>query len=68
MNKIEQAILEVCSTWDYSVTNLGNMREIRTSISKYGWCVFGEGDSFNPILESDDKQKIIDVFKRKDNK
>ena len=48
---------------ELTVRNGNNMREVSLSMDlEDGWCVYENGDSTNPILESTNIDAIIDCF------
>lgn len=48
---------------DLTVRNENNMREVSMSLNlDDGWCVYANGDTMNPILESSNKYEVLDCF------
>lgn len=48
---------------ELTVRNENNMREVSVSLNlDEGWCVYVNGDSMNPILESSNKDAILDCI------
>ena len=48
---------------DLTVRNENNMREVSMSLNlEDAWCVYGNGDSIYPILESSNKDAILDCI------
>lgn len=52
----------LCYT-NLTVRNEENMREVSASLNlEDGWCVYQNGDSINPILESSNINAVLDCF------
>jgi hypothetical protein len=48
---------------ELTVRNENNGREVSASLNlEEGWCVYANGDSMNPILESSNKDAILDCI------
>jgi hypothetical protein len=48
---------------ELTVRNENNMREVSMSLNlDGGWCIYTNGDSMNPILESSNKDAILDCI------
>jgi len=63
-NKKMEDILEyLLYNEELTLRNENNMREVSMSLNlDDGWCVYANGDSMNPILESSNKDAILDCM------
>lgn len=60
---MEDILEHLLYNYELTVRNENNMREVSGSLNlDEGWCVYTNGDSMNPILESSNKDAILDCI------